>query len=116
MLDKSNFYDDKISFHDLSPESQFRLRRVMNRKLSHRLELSKEQVHNFVAYLREIRDDHIIISDQVIDILSQIRQSLLGGKVMKQHDLEAILRGFPKGDLQGPPTSTIISRLQAMMV
>jgi hypothetical protein len=56
LLDKSSFYDDKMSYHDLSPESQFRLRRVMNKKLSHRLELSKEQVHNFVAYLYEIKE------------------------------------------------------------
>ena len=88
LLDKSNFYGDKISYHDLSPESQFRLRKVMNRKLSHRFELSKEQVHNFVDYLHEIKEDHIIISDTVIEILSRIRQNLLGGKVMKHNDLE----------------------------
>lgn len=56
MLDKSTYYDEKISFHDLSPQSQFQLRLVMNQKLSHRLELSKEQVHNFVAYLHEIKE------------------------------------------------------------
>lgn len=116
MLDKSNFYSDKISFHDLSPESQFRLRKVMNKKLSHRLELSKEQVHNFVNYLYEIKEDHVIISETVIDVLARIRQNLLGGKVMKHNDLEDILSRYTKEELLSHPTAGIIAKLRAMMI
>lgn len=88
----------------------------MNKKLSHRLELSKEQVHNFVSYLYELKNEHMIINEEVIEILSKIRENLLGGKVMKNNDLEAILSKYKQSDLDAPSTAKIIARLRAMMI
>jgi hypothetical protein len=34
----------------------------MDKKLMHRLELSKDQISKFVAYLSEIKDYHVILN------------------------------------------------------
>lgn len=41
LYEKSNFYEDESPFNDLSPSNQFKLRQLMDKKLLHRLELSK---------------------------------------------------------------------------
>jgi hypothetical protein len=60
------FYDKETTFADLSPSNQFKLRQLMNKKLEHRLELSKEQVNKFVEYLSEIKDYHVILNEAIL--------------------------------------------------
>lgn len=45
------FYEEEKPFDNLSPSKQFQLRKVMNKKLNHRLEISKEQVNKFIRFL-----------------------------------------------------------------
>jgi hypothetical protein len=55
LSEKANFYEQESPLSNLNPCNQFRLRHLMDRKLLHRLELSKGQIHKFVAYLSEIK-------------------------------------------------------------
>lgn len=63
------FYEHETPFNNLSPSNQFKLRQLMDKKLMHRLELSKEQINKFVAYLSEIKDYHVILNDTILEIL-----------------------------------------------
>ena len=60
----------------------------MNKKLNHRLEISKEQVNKFIAYLYEVKNYHVILNDTILQILREVRDTLLKGKVMKISDFE----------------------------
>ena len=64
----------------------------MDKKLMRRLELSREQINNFTDYLFEIKDYHVILNNTILEILKEIRQALLSGKVMKRSDLAEILK------------------------
>lgn len=66
LSEKSFFYDQETSFADLTPANQFKLRQLMNKKLEHRLELSKEQVNKFTEYLNEIKDYHVILNETIL--------------------------------------------------
>lgn len=66
----------------------------MNKKLEHRLELSKEQVNKFTDYLNEIKDYHVILNETILEILKEVRKTLLSGKVMKVEDLKEILSKY----------------------
>ena len=63
----------------------------MNKKLNHRLEISKEQVNKFIAYLYEVKNYHVILNDTILQILREVRDTLLKGKVMKISDFEHII-------------------------
>jgi hypothetical protein len=110
------FYESENTFNDLSPSKQFQLRKVMNKKLNHRLEISKEQVNKFIAYLYEIKNYHVILNDTLLEILKAVRETLLRGKVMKLSDLDRILQGKNKFDLLGYPNELIIHTLTEMMI
>lgn len=58
----------------------------MNKKLNHRLEISKEQVNKFISYLYEVKNYHVILNDTILQILKEVRDTLLKGKVMKISD------------------------------
>ncbi len=88
----------------------------MNQKLNHRLEISKEQVNKFVAYLQEVKDYHVILNDTVLRILAEVREGLLKGKVMKISDLESIVRNKNQDDLRGYPNELILKTLTEMMI
>lgn len=45
----------------------------MNKKLNHRLEISKEQVNKFISYLYEIKNYHVILNETVLEILKEVR-------------------------------------------
>lgn len=81
------FYESENTFNDLSPSKQFQLRKVMNKKLDHRLEISKEQVNKFISYLYEVKNYHVVLNETILDILKEVRLALLKGKVMKISDL-----------------------------
>lgn len=67
LFEKSSFYETETPFNDLSPSNQFKLRQLMDKKLFHRLELSKEQVNKFIAYVAEIKESyHYIINDTIL--------------------------------------------------
>lgn len=51
LKEKEVFYESENTFNDLSPSKQFQLRKVMNKKLNHRLQISKQQVNKFIEYL-----------------------------------------------------------------
>lgn len=38
----------------------------MNKKLNHRLEISKEQVNKFISYLNDIKNYHVILNDTIL--------------------------------------------------
>lgn len=69
LSEKSFFYDQETTFADMSPKNQFKLRQLMNKKLEHRLELSKEQVNKFVEFLNEIKEYHVIFNEAILEIL-----------------------------------------------
>lgn len=48
-------------------------------------------MNKFTEYLNEIKDYHVILNDAILDILKQVRKTLLSGKVMKAGDLSDIL-------------------------
>ena len=56
----------------------------MDKKLVHRLELSREQINSFVHYLYEVKDYHLILNETILQILKEVREILLIGKVMKR--------------------------------
>jgi hypothetical protein len=41
----------------------------MNKKLNHRLEISKEQINKFTSYLYEIKSYHVILNETILRIL-----------------------------------------------
>jgi hypothetical protein len=45
----------------------------MNKKLNHRLEISKEQINKFVDYLYEVKNYHVILNETILEILRQVR-------------------------------------------
>ena len=75
--EKSHFYDQETPFNDLTPSNQFRLRQLMDKKLVHRLELSKEQVNNFTAYLTDIKEYHVILNETILEILKKKKKEEL---------------------------------------
>lgn len=113
---KEVFYESQNPFNDLSPSKQFQLRKVMNKKLNHRLEISKEQVNKFVAYLYEIKNYHVVLNDTVLQIMKEVRETLLRGKVMKSSDLQKIIERKSQGDLVGYPNELIVKTLTEMMI
>lgn len=100
----------------MSPSKQFQLRKVMNKKLNHRLEISKEQVNKFTSYLFEVKDYHVILNDTILEILKEVRETLLRGKVMKLTDLETIISTKKPEDLRGHPNEMIVKTLTEMMI
>lgn len=88
----------------------------MNKKLNHRLEISKEQVNKFISYLEEVKNYHVILNDTILDILKEVRLTLLRGKVMKLSDLERIIASKKAEDLRGAPNDTIVKTLTEMMI
>lgn len=82
----------------------------------HRLELSKEQVNKFTAYLSEIKEYHVILNDTILQILREVRECLMTGKVMKNGDLAAIVAGKDRALLGGYPNEVILGKLADMMV
>lgn len=88
----------------------------MNKKLNHRLEISKEQVNKFISYLEEVKNYHVILNDTILDILKEVRLTLLRGKVMKLSDLERIIASKKAEDLRGAPNDIIVKTLTEMMI
>ena len=60
----------------------------MDKRLAHRLEISREQINKFVGYLYELKNCHIILNPTILEILKEVRETLLKGKVMKSSDLD----------------------------
>ena len=88
----------------------------MNKKLNRRLEISKEQVNTFTSYLYEVKNYHVILNNTILDILREVREALLKGKVMKLSDLEDIIETKPVEDLRGHPNELIVKTLTEMMI
>ena len=88
----------------------------MNKKLNHRLEISKEQVNKFTSYLYEVKNYHVILNDTILEILKEVRETLLRGKVMKLSDLQAIIQSKKDEDLRGYPNELIVKTLTEMMI
>lgn len=75
----------------------------MARRLQHRLELSKDQVQNFISFLSEIKEYYVILNETILQILTEVRDMLISGKVMKSKDLENIVKTKDPKELQGYP-------------
>ena len=88
----------------------------MNKKLNHRLEISKEQVNKFIAYLYEVKNYHVILNDTILQILKEVRDTLLKGKVMKISDFEHIVSNKNEDDLNNYPNELIVKTLTEMMI
>ena len=116
LKEKSNFYDQETPFKDLTPSNQFHIRQTMDKKLLLRLELSKEQVNNFIEFLTVIKDYHMVLNETLLEILKEVRLALLSGKVMKKSDLESILMRKDKRELEGHPNEEIVHKLFDMMI
>ena len=55
---------------NLSPSNQMKLRHQMDKKLTHRLELSKDQVKKFIELMMFIREKYdVIFNETMLDIL-----------------------------------------------
>lgn len=102
-MEKSSFYSQQNKLSDLSSSSQFKLRQLMARRLQHRLELSKDQVQNFISFLSEIKEYYVILNETILQILTEVRDMLISGKVMKSKDLENIVKTKDPKELQGYP-------------
>ena len=116
LSEKSSFYENENPFNELSPSKQFQLRKVMNQKLNRRLEISKEQVNKFISYLYEVKDYHVVLNSAILDILREVREALLRGKVVKLSNLEDIIQTKPSADLRGYPNESIVKTLTEMMI
>ena len=111
LREKEVFYESESTFNELSPSKQFQLRKVMNRKLNHRLEISKEQVNKFISYLYEVKNYHVILNETILDILKEVRLALLKGKVMKISDFEMIVGNKNLEHLRAYPNDKIVRTL-----
>ena len=116
LREKEILYESESTFNELSPSKQFQLRKVMNQKLNHRLEISKEQVNKFISYLYEVKNYHVILNETILDILKEVRLALLKGKVMKIADFEEIVASKNPEDLREHPNDLIIRTLTEMMI
>ena len=73
-------------------------------------------MNKFVSYLFEVKEYHVILNETILDILRQVRETLLRGKVMKISDLEDILRSKSPSELRGHPNELIVRTLTEMMI
>jgi hypothetical protein len=53
--------------------------------------------------LSEIKDYHVILNETILQILKEVREGLLKGKVMKMSDLNDIMKDKKDQDLKGYP-------------
>jgi hypothetical protein len=56
-----------------------------------------------VAYLWEIKNYHVILNDTMLEILKEVRQNLLSGKVMKSSNLSDIIASKNKQEIAKYP-------------
>jgi hypothetical protein len=73
-------------------------------------------VNKFVEYLSEIKDYHVILNEVILEVLKEVRKTLLSGKVMKMADLVGILEKFSEEEINFYPNNKIVSRLRDMMI
>ena len=64
------------------------LRNIMQKKLAHRLDLSKRQIELFVDLLNEIKSLHILIEEGLVDLLAEIRNELVNGRTLRRSDFQ----------------------------
>ena len=55
MADKNHYYSESISHRVLNPTVQFKIRKMMDEKLAHRLKICKDQAKNFGALLENLK-------------------------------------------------------------
>ena len=73
-------------------------------------------MNKFVEYLSEIKDYHVILNEAILEVLKEVRKTLLSGKVMKMADLVGILERFSEEEINFYPNNKIVSRLRDMMI
>ncbi len=73
-------------------------------------------MNKFVEYLSEIKDYHVILNEVILEVLKEVRKTLLSGKVMKMADLVGILEKFSEEEINFYPNNKIVSRLRDMMI
>ena len=56
------------------------------------------------------------MNDAILEVLKEVRKTLLSGKVMKMADLVGILEKFSEGELNFYPNNKIVSKLRDMMI
>lgn len=73
-------------------------------------------MNKFIEYLSEIKDYHVILNEAILEVLKEVRKTMLSGKVMKMADLLGILDRFKQEELNFYPNNKIVTRLKDMMI
>jgi hypothetical protein len=58
----------------------------------------------------------VILNEAILEVLKEVRKTLLSGKVMKMGDLLGILEKFRQEELSFYPNNKIVSKLKDMMI
>lgn len=66
----------------------------MNERLLHRLKVSKDQGNHFTKFMLDLKESRVIICLEMQKILEEIRVELVNGKILREQELNEILKRY----------------------
>lgn len=92
--EKVSFYADNMRLRSLNFSNQFKMRKIMNNKLLHRIKASKDQSFNFGSFLIHLKENRVIVCEELQQIFETLRLNMIGGKLLREEDFTLILHQF----------------------